>query len=103
MSTLPRTRSLSGADTSTLSRKLKPHERVRPSSLCEASWNKISLSGNPCQEQLRRTPSQANNLCTTVPTCIVNKTLGGRHTPTRNSLRHSRMAVMARNAKGGFH
>lgn len=49
------------------------------------------------QQLLVRTPSQANNLCTTVPQSLVVQTLGGRHTPTRSSLRHSRMIVLAKN------
>jgi hypothetical protein len=43
-----------------------------------------------------RSPSQANCLSTTVPQNIAGTTFVGRHTPTRNSLRHSRMIVQNR-------
>jgi hypothetical protein len=46
-----------------------------------------------------RSPSQANCLSTTVPQNIAATNIAGRHTPTRNSLRHSRMIVLSR--KGG--
>ncbi|KAG0718099.1 hypothetical protein GWK47_053158 [Chionoecetes opilio] len=95
-STLPRTRSLSAASTSS---GAKP-DRVRPVSVCDASWAR--MSGQELrQQQLVRTPSQANNLCTTVPQSLVVQNLGGRHTPTRSSLRHSRMIVLSKNGKKG--
>jgi len=43
-----------------------------------------------------RSPSQANCLSTTVPQNIAATNIAGRHTPTRNSLRHSRMIVLSR-------
>ncbi|XP_066995201.1 sarcospan [Anabrus simplex] len=46
-----------------------------------------------------RTPSQANCLSTTVPQNIIGANIGGRHAPTRNSLRHSRMIVLSRTGK----
>lgn len=44
-------------------------------------------------------PTQALCLMTTVPQNIVSRSLGDKHTPTRNSLRHSRMIVMNRHGK----
>jgi hypothetical protein len=50
-----------------------------------------------------RSPSQANCLSTTVPQNIAATNIAGRHTPTRNSLRHSRMIVLSRTGgKGTF-
>ncbi|PSN43504.1 hypothetical protein C0J52_13413 [Blattella germanica] len=43
-----------------------------------------------------RAPSQANCLSTTVPQNITATNIGGKHMPTRNSLRHSRMIVLSR-------
>lgn len=45
-------------------------------------------------------PSQLYCLKTTVPQNIVVSNIAGRHTPTRNSLRHSRMIVMNKSGKG---
>lgn len=47
-----------------------------------------------------KSPSQANCLSTTVPQNIAAPAISGRHTPTRSSLRHSRMIVLSRNGKG---
>lgn len=47
-------------------------------------------------EELGRAPSMANCLSTTVPVNLAASQIAGRHTPTRNSLRHSRMIVMNR-------
>ncbi|CAG9770405.1 unnamed protein product [Ceutorhynchus assimilis] len=44
-------------------------------------------------------PSQQLCMMTTVPQNITSRTLGDKHTPTRNSLRHSRMIVMYRNGR----
>ncbi|XP_066990242.1 uncharacterized protein [Macrobrachium rosenbergii] len=96
-STLPRTRSVSAAS-STSSAASTNKDRVRPVSLCDTSWTRVT-GQEIRQHQLVRSPSQANNLCTTVPQSLVVQNLGGRHTPTRSSLRHSRMLVMARNGK----
>lgn len=52
---------------------------------------------------MERSPSQANCLSTTVPQNIAATNIAGRHTPTRNSLRHSRMIVLSRTGgKGTF-
>lgn len=45
-------------------------------------------------------PSQAQCLNTTVPQNITGPAIAGKHAPTRNSLRHSRMIVMSRNGRG---
>lgn len=96
-STLPRTRSVSAASSSS-SAASASKERVRPVSVCDASWlAKMSAGEERQQARLVRTPSQANTLATTVPQSLVVKNLGGRHTPTRSSLRHSRMLVLAKN------
>lgn len=47
-----------------------------------------------------RSPTQAPLLNTTVPQSITGVNIAGRHTPTRNSLRHSRMIVMSRVGTG---
>ncbi|XP_047495906.1 uncharacterized protein LOC125043712 [Penaeus chinensis] len=96
-STLPRTRSVSAASSSS-SAASGSKERVRPVSLCDTSWAR--MTGQDLRQQnLVRTPSQANNLSTTVPQSLVVQNLGGRHTPTRSSLRHSRMIVLAKNGQ----
>ncbi|XP_023289706.1 uncharacterized protein LOC105699130 isoform X2 [Orussus abietinus] len=48
------------------------------------------------ERELGRAPSMANCLSTTVPVNLAASQIAGRHTPTRNSLRHSRMIVMHR-------
>ncbi|KAF7405127.1 hypothetical protein HZH66_004033 [Vespula vulgaris] len=47
-------------------------------------------------KELGRAPSMANCLSTTVPVNLAASQIAGRHTPTRNSLRHSRMIVLNR-------
>ncbi|XP_078051422.1 uncharacterized protein LOC144477567 [Augochlora pura] len=47
-------------------------------------------------KELGRAPSMANCLSTTVPVNLAASQIAGRHTPTRNSLRHSRMIVLHR-------
>lgn len=51
-------------------------------------------------KELGRAPSMANCLSTTVPVNLAASQIAGRHTPTRNSLRHSRMIVMHRTGNG---
>ncbi|XP_076385396.1 uncharacterized protein LOC100882553 isoform X3 [Megachile rotundata] len=48
------------------------------------------------EKELGRAPSMANCLSTTVPVNLAASQIAGRHTPTRNSLRHSRMIVLHR-------
>ncbi|XP_015185084.1 PREDICTED: uncharacterized protein LOC107070990 [Polistes dominula] len=51
------------------------------------------------EKELGRAPSMANCLSTTVPVNLAASQIAGRHTPTRNSLRHSRMIVLNRNGQ----
>lgn len=62
-----------------------------PTVPCPPGVNNVQNGGNP---------SQAQCLNTTVPQNITGNTIAGRHTPTRNSLRHSRMIVLNRTGKG---
>lgn len=50
-------------------------------------------------KELGRAPSMANCLSTTVPVNLAAAQIAGRHTPTRNSLRHSRMIVLHRSGR----
>lgn len=50
--------------------------------------------------EVKELPSQLYCLKTTVPQNILSSNIAGRHTPTRNSLRHSRMIVMHKTGKG---
>lgn len=50
-------------------------------------------------KDLGRAPSMANCLSTTVPVNLAASQIAGRHTPTRNSLRHSRMIVLNRSGQ----
>ncbi|XP_029665594.1 uncharacterized protein LOC115236998 [Formica exsecta] len=54
------------------------------------------ISRGEKEKELGRAPSMANCLSTTVPVNLAASQIAGRHTPTRNSLRHSRMIVMHR-------
>ncbi|XP_043286568.1 uncharacterized protein [Venturia canescens] len=54
------------------------------------------ITRNERDKELGRAPSMANCLSTTVPVNLAASQIAGRHTPTRNSLRHSRMIVMHR-------
>ncbi|XP_057333351.1 uncharacterized protein LOC130672688 [Microplitis mediator] len=54
--------------------------------------NNSNVNNNNCD----RAPSMANCLSTTVPVNLKASQIAGRHTPTRSSLRHSRMIVMHR-------
>lgn len=55
------------------------------------------------EKELGRAPSMANCLSTTVPVNLAAAQIAGRHTPTRNSLRHSRMIVLHRTGNCKFH
>ena len=54
------------------------------------------------EKEFGRAPSMTNCLSTTVPVNLAASQIAGRHTPTRNSLRHSRMIVMHRTGNGEF-
>lgn len=54
-------------------------------------------------EHQQRAPSMAGLMNTTVPQRLTRPGLrGGQHTPTRNSLRHSRMICLSQQGKGYF-
>jgi hypothetical protein len=60
-----------------------------------------NLADSTAPTTMDRSPSQANCLSTTVPQNIAATNIAGRHTPTRNSLRHSRMIVLSRTGGKG--
>jgi hypothetical protein len=60
-----------------------------------------NLADSAAPTTMDRSPSQANCLSTTVPQNIAATNIAGRHTPTRNSLRHSRMIVLSRTGGKG--
>lgn len=49
-----------------------------------------------------KSPTMAHCLNTTVPQNITALSIAGRHTPTRSSLRHSRMIVMNKTGTGKY-
>ncbi|KAJ9586793.1 hypothetical protein L9F63_019613, partial [Diploptera punctata] len=64
-----------------------------------ASIGNIPAADSGPPATIDRAPSQANCMTTTVPQNIAATNIGGKHVPTRNSLRHSRMIVLNRNGK----
>ncbi|KAL1517998.1 hypothetical protein ABEB36_001688 [Hypothenemus hampei] len=56
-------------------------------------------NGSIQSDYVEANQTQAVCLMTTVPQNYASRSLGGKHTPTRNSLRHSRMIVMYRNGR----
>ncbi|XP_069692287.1 sarcospan [Periplaneta americana] len=78
-------------------------QRGGSGSICSAAVSMGNLapeSAGPAPvATMDRSPSQANCLSTTVPQNIAATNIAGRHTPTRNSLRHSRMIVLSRTGK----
>ncbi|GFG37686.1 hypothetical protein Cfor_12170 [Coptotermes formosanus] len=72
-------------------------------SISSAAVSVGNLTDSAAPTAMDRSPSQANCLSTTVPQNIAATNIAGRHTPTRNSLRHSRMIVLSRTGgKGDF-
>ncbi|XP_076272997.1 uncharacterized protein LOC143204300 [Rhynchophorus ferrugineus] len=59
----------------------------------------ISQDNDPSPSRSLDQPTQLVCLNTTVPQNIAAKSLGDKHAPTRNSLRHSRMIVMNRHGR----
>ncbi|EFA00377.1 hypothetical protein TcasGA2_TC003223 [Tribolium castaneum] len=62
-------------------------------------------NGNNSESLVRETqfdssPTQAHCLVTTVPQNIAAQNIASKHTPNRNSLRHSRMIAMNKNGRG---
>jgi hypothetical protein len=72
-------------------------------SVASAAVSTGNLAEATAPSAMDRSPSQANCLSTTVPQNMAASNICGRHTPTRNSLRHSRMIVLSRTGgKGAF-
>lgn len=66
-----------------------------------SSWNRDLVTYPPPQFLMaQKAPSMAGLLNTTVPQRLVNRPVRGHHTPTRNSLRHSRMICLSQQGKG---
>lgn len=81
----------------------------RDPSKYRGSWPNMIYYGNGQQDaatfvkldQQQRAPSMAGLMNTTVPQRLVRPgPRGGQHTPTRNSLRHSRMICLSQQGKG---
>lgn len=62
--------------------------------------NKRSSNNNMKECKFSESLSQMHCLNTTVPQNIGRQNIGGKHTPTRNSLRHSRMIVLNKSGQG---
>lgn len=71
-------------------------QRGGSGSIASAAVSVGNLAETATPSAMDRSPSQANCLSTTVPQNIAATNIAGRHTPTRNSLRHSRMIVLSR-------
>ncbi|XP_056636656.1 uncharacterized protein LOC130445155 [Diorhabda sublineata] len=69
--------------------------RSRPCSFYENSGiEPLNTSNNNVSKDENSTRSQITFVNTTVPVNMTTQDIAGKHTPTRNSLRHSRMIVM---------
>ncbi|KAF4522262.1 hypothetical protein B566_EDAN011958 [Ephemera danica] len=68
--------------------------RTRPVSLYDNLQQQQPQEVQPISDPLNA-PSQALCLSTTVPVNIARSSIAGRHTPTRASVRHSRMLVLS--------
>lgn len=75
----------------------------RPTSYYENTTSGISNTSplNTIRKELNpdKVPSQLDCLNTTVPQNIASLNIAGKHAPTRNSLRHSRMIVLNKTGK----
>jgi hypothetical protein len=76
-------------------------QRGGSGSITSAAVSVGNLAETTTPSAMDRSPSQANCLSTTVPQNIAATSIAGRHTPTRNSLRHSRMIVLSRTGGKG--
>jgi hypothetical protein len=76
-------------------------QRGGSGSIASAAVSTGNLAEPTASAAMDRSPSQANCLSTTVPQNIAATNIAGRHTPTRNSLRHSRMIVLSRTGGKG--
>ncbi|CAH1958965.1 unnamed protein product [Acanthoscelides obtectus] len=69
----------------------------------QASESRLSSEGKAASNnnlnRFTKSPTQTHCLNTTVPQNIAAPDFGGRHQPTRNSLRHSRMIVLNRSGQ----
>lgn len=73
----------------------------RPLSYYENMAENKGASNNNVKEcKFSESLSQLHCLNTTVPQNIRRQDIGGKHTPTRSSLRHSRMIVLNRSGQG---
>ncbi|KAH1002764.1 hypothetical protein HUJ04_008820 [Dendroctonus ponderosae] len=82
--------------------EVRPHSY--PSEKTKETNGKCLYGNNNGSVQIRLdeqplSHTQTISLMTTVPQNIACRSLGDKHTPTRNSLRHSRMIVMNRNGR----
>ncbi|KAJ8981463.1 hypothetical protein NQ317_000139 [Molorchus minor] len=70
----------------------------RPLSYYDNTSNSVNISSldnnTITQCKFNKNPTQIHGLSTTVPQNITSPNIAGKHTPTRNSLRHSRMIVL---------
>lgn len=85
------------APTDQIREKQSKHDQPNQSNRSSAS-----IHGDMDQSETipMQTPSQVIYMSTTVPQNIKGPNIAGRHTPTRNSLRHSRMLVVNKNYQG---
>ncbi|XP_055915472.1 putative uncharacterized protein DDB_G0277255 [Eupeodes corollae] len=84
-----------------------PISSIGPNSKLKDSPNSVQYStiqhkpiSSEMDFSISSQPSQAVYMATTVPQNIKGSKIAGRHTPTRNSLRHSRMLVVNKNYNG---
>lgn len=82
-------------------RKVEVQNRSRPSSYYDNMNESKHPSNNNMKEcKFSESLTQMHCLTTTVPQNIGRQDFGGKHTPTRSSLRHSRMIVLNRSGQG---
>lgn len=64
--------------------------------------DKRSSNNNIKECKFSESLTQLHCLNTTVPQNIVKQDIGGKHTPTRSSLKHSRMVVLNKSGQGKY-
>lgn len=77
--------------------------RSRPVSFydnCLENGNNMTHESFIKETRFDGSPTQAHCLMTTVPQNIAAQNIADKHTPNRNSLRHSRMIAMNKNGRG---
>ncbi|RZB94394.1 uncharacterized protein BDFB_000960 [Asbolus verrucosus] len=67
---------------------------------CMENGNNVLHDDSVRETRFDGSPTQAHCLMTTVPQNIAAQNIANKHTPTRNSLRHSRMIAMNKNGRG---